>query len=68
LLTMTTEQLIAQLGASAIFAIAIVILAQKFYGHYESEIAYLRAKVDTLEAELIQVKKMLLEQRFVDRQ
>jgi len=49
--------IIGQLGASGIFVIGIAIVSSKFYAHYESEIAYLRAKVDILEKQLLDLKE-----------
>jgi len=48
--------LIGQLGASGIFAAAIVVLAKTFYQHYEDEIKYLRSKVDELEKQLVAIR------------
>lgn len=47
---------LAQLGASSVFALAIVVIATRFYQHYEAEVLYLRAKVDELEKIIIQLE------------
>ena len=51
--------ILGQLGASGIFVIGIAIVSSKFYSHYESEIAYLRSKVDMLEKTILDLRAKL---------
>jgi deoxyribodipyrimidine photolyase len=55
-----------QLGWPAIVTVAIYLLAKQYMQSVESEIAYLRAQVATLEAELIKVKQQLLTAHLAD--
>jgi len=52
---METGEIIAQLGISGIFVVAVAIIAKAYYAHYEDEIKYLRAKVDLLEAKILEL-------------
>lgn len=52
--------LVGQLGASGIFVAGIVVLAGRFYQHYEDEIKYLRTKVDELEKQLVAIRDVQL--------
>lgn len=54
---------ILNLGWPAIVTVAFYLLARQYMAGVESEIAYLRAKVDMLEADLLQVKAKLMGER-----
>ena len=51
---------ILNLGWPAIVTVAFYLLARQYMTGVESEITYLRAKVDMLEADLMQVKTKLI--------
>jgi hypothetical protein len=51
---------ILNLGWPAIVTVAFYLLARQYMAGVESEITYLRAKVDMLEADLMQVKTKLI--------
>jgi hypothetical protein len=54
---MEASEVIAQLGISGIFVVAVAVIAKAYYAHYEDEIKYLRAKVDLLEAKILELTR-----------
>jgi hypothetical protein len=63
-MTLDDLKTILQLGWPAIVTVAFYLLARRYMASVESEIDYLRKKVDSLESELISVKQQLLAARL----
>ena len=57
------QTVIAQLGASGIFMIGLVVVSSKFYQHYEDEISYLRGRLSALEEKLLEVQRTISAQK-----
>jgi len=58
---LATIKSLLEMGWPALVTVAIFFLARQYMSTVESEIAYLRERIATLEAELIRVKTQLLE-------
>lgn len=56
-----TLKVLLEMGWPALVTIAIFFLARQYMNTVESEIAYLRERIGTLEAELIRVKQQLID-------
>jgi len=59
--TLATLKAILEMGWPAIVTVAFYLLGRQYMAQVEGEISYLRAQVSSLEAELIAVKRQLLE-------
>lgn len=58
---LSTLKTLLEMGWPALVTVAIFFLARQYMNTVESEIAYLRDRISTLEAELISVKAKLLD-------